>query len=64
MNKIYYKCCPAFNKDCTKEGCYINGGPCFCTTNSLCAKKDQYGNPIIEEIVEDDQNDSELESKI
>lgn len=62
--KVLYKCCPAFNKDCAKEGCYVNGGPCSCTSNSLCAKKDQYGNPIIEEIVEDTENESELESTV
>lgn len=26
-----YECDPELNTVCKKTGCYINGGPCFCT---------------------------------
>lgn len=30
--KLLFRCDPAANKDCTKEGCYINHGPCSRTS--------------------------------
>ena len=45
-NKTLYICDPGKNEKCTKEGCYLNGGPCVCTTLLENAKTDENGNPI------------------
>lgn len=47
-NKILYVCDPDKNPVCSKTGCYINGGPCRCTTNPIHAKTGQNGKPIVE----------------
>ena len=31
IRKDLYNCCPLLNKECTKENCYINNGPCRLT---------------------------------
>lgn len=31
--KAYYTCNPCKNVACNKANCYVNGGPCHCTTN-------------------------------
>ena len=31
IRKDLYNCCPLLNKECTKENCYINDGPCRLT---------------------------------
>lgn len=35
--KDVWLCDPRKNADCRKTSCYINGGPCRCTTNEKCA---------------------------
>lgn len=34
----FYFCNPEKNTDCTKESCYINGGPCKLTSKEECKK--------------------------
>lgn len=36
---IRYYCSPSLNKECTKEGCFLNGGPCCCTTDPKYAAR-------------------------
>lgn len=31
IRKDLYNCCPLLNKECSKENCYINNGPCRLT---------------------------------
>lgn len=45
MNKTYF-CDPVLNVDCTKEGCFLRDGPCYCTTNTEFAMKNQNGKPV------------------
>ena len=59
-----YFCCPSLNTECTKEGCFIHGGPCQSTTDWKYARCDPYGNLLTSDGEEFDQNDSELEGKI
>ena len=40
-SETLYICDPKKNVTCTKEGCYINGGPCFCTSNKEYAETDK-----------------------
>ncbi len=37
MKKVLYLCNPYNNKDCTKEGCFLNNGPCHSTLDRDCA---------------------------
>ena len=37
MDKDLWYCDPYKNAECKKTGCFINGGPCMCTTNEKCA---------------------------
>lgn len=37
INRILYKCDPNKNTACSKTKCFINGGPCNCTTKLLYA---------------------------
>ena len=59
-----YLCCPSLNNQCIKEGCFIHGGPCQCTSKQECARHDMYGDLIKANGEEYNQNGSELESKI
>lgn len=43
--KIYF-CDPGINTQCTKEGCFLRGGPCCCTANPDFGMKNQNGTPI------------------
>lgn len=38
LGKLYI-CDPSLNKECSKEGCYINGGGCYLTNNDMCKEK-------------------------
>lgn len=51
MKKVVYLCNPDGNKDCTKEGCFLNKGPCHSTLNRDCAVFAD-GYPIVNDEVE------------
>lgn len=42
-----YFCDPERNKECTKEGCFLRDGPCYCTTHPEFAMIGPYGKPVI-----------------
>lgn len=46
MKKVIYLCNPDSNKACTKEGCFLNNGPCYSTLDRDCAVFAE-GYPII-----------------
>lgn len=41
-----FKCDPEKNTKCTKEGCFINGGPCQSTEEIAYAQIDEKGRII------------------
>lgn len=49
--KAVYLCNPDSNKDCTKEGCFLNKGPCHSTLNRDCAVFAD-GYPIVNDEIE------------
>lgn len=51
MKKVVYLCNPDSNKDCTKEGCFLNKGPCRSTLDRDCAVFAD-GYPIVNDEVE------------
>ena len=48
MNKPVYLCDPEKNELCSKEGCYILGGPCKHTTDKAYEKKQTNQDKIAE----------------
>ena len=54
MNKTYYLCYPARNKDCSKELCFERGGPCGMTSDVRAALRDLTGQPI--KIIEEERD--------
>ncbi len=49
--KEVWLCDPRKNADCKKTGCYINGGPCRCTTHekyALTAFGEKFRAPVDE----------------
>lgn len=36
-NLTFYACQPCLNHSCTKEGCHLNGGPCYITSDKNSA---------------------------
>lgn len=49
--KDVWLCDPRKNKDCSKTGCYLNDGPCRCTTHkeyALSAFGEAFKAPVVE----------------
>ena len=45
MKEILFECNPQLNRECTKSGCYIHGGPCYLTTRRDFAVDKDGGRP-------------------
>jgi hypothetical protein len=45
--KVVYICDPEKNHECTKERCFLNGGPCRCTAFTDFAKTGEKSKPIV-----------------
>lgn len=44
-DKVYF-CDPMINTECTKTGCFLRGGPCYCVRDEKFAMKNQNGRPV------------------
>lgn len=47
MTIVLYECDAYNNTECSKTGCYLNGGPCFCTADVTEARTRDAGVPIV-----------------
>ena len=63
MSDKRYFCDPVLYSSCTKEGCFLRGGPCYCTKNTEFAMKNQNGTPVeCIDTVDENPNMTKLDS--
>lgn len=57
MKRNIYLCEPSINFECSKSGCFKNGGECKCTMNEEFALRYEDGKPVVYDKLEVNKND-------